>query len=97
MDYNLSALHLNLSQLPDKEFFLWLRNLAGKYGCNYWTTNVLETMCEDCGHNDFRTLDECPVCGSKHVSYASRIIGYLKKIDSYSEGRKIEASKRYYH
>lgn len=73
-----SAAHINLSQLPDKEFFLWLRNLAGKYGCNYWTTNVLETMCEDCGHNDFRTLDECPVCGSKHVSYASRIIGLTR-------------------
>ena len=92
-----SALHLNLSQLPDADFFYWLRCLAGKYGTTYWTTNVLETCCNDCGWNDFRTLDTCPKCGSKNLSFASRIIGYLRKIENYSEGRKIEHSKRFYH
>lgn len=92
-----SALHLNISQLPDEEFFLWLRMLAAKYKTTYWTTNVRQTCCEDCGTIDFRTLDECPSCGSKNISYASRTIGYLRKIASYGKGRKEEALERFYH
>lgn len=92
-----SALHLNLAGLPDKEFFLWLRELAAKYHTTYWTTNVRSTCCNDCGHIDFRTLDKCPVCGSTDIDYASRIIGYLKKISSFSKDRQEEEKLRYYH
>lgn len=92
-----SALHLGLQNLPDAETFYWLRCLAGKYGCTYWTTNVLQTCCEDCGHIDFRTLDECPKCSSKNISYATRIIGYLRKVNNFSKGRQEEHSRRFYH
>ena len=92
-----SALHLNLAGLPDKEYFLWLRKLAAKYHTTYWTTNVKSTCCEDCGHIDPRTLTECPICGSKNLDFATRIIGYCKKISSYSKARQDEEKLRYYH
>ena len=92
-----SALHLNLAGLPDKTFFLWLRELAAKYHTTYWTTNVKSTCCNSCGHIDMRTLDKCPICGSTDIDYASRIIGYLKKVSSFSQDRQAEEKMRYYH
>ena len=92
-----SALHLNLSRLPDKEFFIWLRKLAAKYKCNYWTTNVKGTVCNDCGHHNMDTFEECPKCGSKDLDYHTRVIGYCKKISAFSGDRKKEESLRYYH
>ena len=92
-----SALHLNLANLPDKEFFLWLRNLAAKYHTTYWTTNVKTTICNDCGHIDFRTVEKCPKCGSTNLDYATRIIGYLRKVSNYSPDRQVEEKTRYYH
>ena len=92
-----SALHLNLSRLADKDFFLWLRKLAAKYKCNYWTTNVKGTVCNDCGHHDMDTFEECPKCGSKNIDYHTRVIGYCKKISAFSGDRKKEEKLRYYH
>lgn len=92
-----SALHLNLAGLPDKEFFLWLRELAAKYHTTYWTTNVKSTICDNCGHIDFRTLDECPSCGNTALDYATRVIGYNRRVSSYSEDRQAEEKTRYYH
>lgn len=92
-----SAIHLNLAKLPDKEFFIWLRRLAGKLGSNYWTTNVVSTVCEDCSHIHFEVIDTCPKCGSSNISHATRVIGYLRKIPNYGTGRKSEALRRFYH
>ena len=92
-----SALHLNLSGLPDKEFFLWLRNLAAKYHTTYWTTNVKTTFCNNCQHIDMKTLETCPACGSDDLDYATRIIGYCKKLSSYSHDRQEEEKQRFYH
>ena len=91
------ALHCNLSRLPDKEFFLWLRTLAAKYKCNYWTTNVRGTICNDCNHHDMDTFEVCPKCGSTNIDYMSRIVGYCKRISAYSTDRQKEASLRFYH
>ena len=92
-----SALHLNLAGLPDRDFFLWVRDLAAKYHTTYWTTNVKSTCCNDCGHIDARTLSKCPKCGSENLDFATRIIGYCKKISSYSPDRQEEEKLRYYH
>lgn len=92
-----SALHLNLAEYPDAEQYYQMMCIAAKEGCNYWTTNIKNTVCESCGHIDKHTLEECPVCGSKSISYATRIIGYLKKIPNFGKDRQIEAAKRFYH
>ena len=38
----------------------------------------------------------CPKCGSKNVDYATRVIGYLKRISNFSQARQEEASRRFY-
>lgn len=91
-----SALHLNLEEYPTKESYKKLYCVAAKTGCNYWTTNVKVTFCEDCGNIDKHTLTECPKCHSKNISYATRVIGYLRKINNFSPERQKEADKRFY-
>ena len=91
-----SALHANLKEHLSKEQYRQLLKVAAENGCNYFTYNILNSCCEDCGHIDKRTVTECPVCGSKNITWLKRVIGYLKKINSFSEARQIEADKRYY-
>lgn len=91
-----SALHMNLSEHLTKEQYALLMNTAAMYGCNYFTFNIPNTECRDCGHIDKRYLKECPVCGSKNVDYLTRIIGYLKRVSNFSAARQKEAEKRKY-
>lgn len=91
-----SALHLNLAEYPTKQGFKQLFELAAKTGCNYWTTNVAVTCCEDCGYINKHTVHHCVKCGSSNVTWATRIIGYLKKITNFSEGRQVEERMRFY-
>lgn len=91
-----SALHLNLEEYPSAEQYEKLMDIAAVCGCNYFTTNVKVTICNVCGNIDKRTLSHCPHCGSLDVDYGTRIIGYLKRISSFSAERQKEALKRYY-
>lgn len=91
-----SALHLNLEELPDEKQFLKLISLTGKHGCNYWCTNVKVTICNECGKIDTFTRDKCVKCGSTNLDYATRVIGYLKKISSFSSDRRKEEGLRLY-
>ena len=92
-----SALHANLEEYPTKEGFKKLLTVSAKTGCPYFCFNIKITVCNDCGNIDKHTLQKCPKCNSTNIDYATRIIGYLKKISSFSEGRKIEAAKRHYN
>ena len=92
-----SALHLNLESYPSKESFSKLLNVAAKCGCNYFCFNVKITICEDCNHIDKLTKNKCQKCNSNNVSWATRVIGYLKKISSFSERRQVEEGFRIYH
>ena len=65
-------------------------------GCNYFTFNIPNTVCNDCGHIDKRYLKECPHCHSKNIDYVTRIIGYLKRVSNFSQARQQEAGRRYY-
>lgn len=92
-----SALHLNLAESMTFEGYRKLLNVAAKSGCNYFCINVLTTMCNSCDHIDKRTLNSCSKCGSEDVDHATRVIGYLKRISSFSSARQKEAHRRYYH
>lgn len=92
-----SALHLNLEQMLSAEQFVHLYKLCSKYGVQYWTTNVLCTICNDCGYINTDTETHCVKCGSTDVEYGTRVIGYLKRISNFSEARQKEAGKRFYH
>ncbi|MCR4965781.1 MAG: anaerobic ribonucleoside-triphosphate reductase [Bacteroidales bacterium] len=91
-----SALHCNLEEHLSKEQYRHLLRVAAQEGCNYFTFNIPNTVCNDCGHIDKRYLHECPVCHSKNVDYLTRVIGYMKRVSSFSQGRQEEAARRYY-
>lgn len=91
-----SALHANLEHLMTKEQAKKLFYIAMQSGVPYWTFNVRMTCCNSCGHIDAETYTQCPKCGSKDIDYATRVIGYLKKITNFSEKRQEEAERRFY-
>jgi anaerobic ribonucleoside-triphosphate reductase len=91
-----SALHMNLDEHLSQPQYRQLLRVAAKEGCNYFTFNIPNTLCKDCGHIDKRFLKECPHCGSKNVDYLTRIIGYLKRVSNFSLDRQKEASRRFY-
>lgn len=91
-----SALHLNLEEHLSKQQYKHLMRVAAQEGCNYFTFNIPNTICNDCGHIDKRYLKECPVCHSHNIDYMTRIIGYLKRVSNFSEPRQEEAARRFY-
>ena len=91
-----SALHCNLDEHLSRAQYRQLLRVAAQEGCNYFTFNIPNTLCNDCGHIDKRYLKECPHCHSTNVDYLTRVIGYMKRVTSFSEGRQKEAAKRYY-
>ena len=91
-----SALHMNIQEHLTKDQYRQLLNVAAHYGTNYFTFNCRNTVCNDCGYISKDTLDVCPKCGSKNLDYLTRVIGYLKRISSFSEMRQEEAYNRFY-
>lgn len=92
-----SALHLNLEEAPNQEGFIKLIHATAKAGCNYFCFNIKITVCRDCNHIDKKTKYNCEKCESGNVDHATRVIGYLKKVASFSSGRQKEHHLRHYH
>ena len=94
-----SAVHYNLEEYLTKEQYSKWIDINAHLGVSYFCSNVLITCCEEenCENIDKRTLDHCPKCGSKNISHATRIIGFLKKIKNFSKARQVEAGLRFYH
>jgi ribonucleoside-triphosphate reductase len=91
-----SALHANLQEHLSQPQYRHLMKVAAANGCNYFTFNVRNTVCNDCGYISKHTLTKCPHCGSTNLDWLTRVIGYLKRISSFAEPRQIEAEKRAY-
>jgi ribonucleoside-triphosphate reductase len=91
-----SALHVNLEEHLSKAQYRQLLKVAAIEGCNYFTFNIPNTVCNKCGHIDKRYLKTCPECGSTDIEYLTRIIGYMKRVSNFSEARQQEAHRRYY-
>lgn len=91
-----SALHCNLEEHLSKEQYLKLIDFAIQEGTSYFTFNIPNSKCEDCKHIVKAPITRCPKCGSEHITWYTRIIGYLRPITSFSKDRQIEASKRTY-
>ena len=92
-----SALHNNLDEHLTARQYRMLMDVAVKEGCNYFTYNVMNTICNECGYISKHTHGICPRCGSEDVDYATRIIGYLKRVSAFSAARQIEADNRAYN
>ena len=91
-----SALHCNLEEHLSKEQYLKLIDFAVQEGTNYFTFNIPNSKCEDCGHIVKAPIDTCPKCDSKDVTWYTRVIGYLRPVTAFSRDRQIEAAKRTY-
>ncbi len=91
-----SALHMNLDEHLSEVQYRHLLRVAAEEGCNYFTFNIPNTVCNDCGHIDKRNLKTCPKCNSANTDYLTRVIGYMKRVSNFSLARQQEASKRYY-
>lgn len=91
-----AAAHINLDSHLSKEQYWKLLKYAGDVGCSYWTVNVPNSECQDCGYITKVPITKCPKCGSEHIDYYDRVIGYLTKIKNWSEGRRIEQKTRKY-
>ena len=91
-----SALHMNLEEHLSEPQYRQLLRVAAQEGCNYFTFNIPNTICNDCGHIDKRYMHECPHCHSKNVDYLTRIIGYMKRVSNFSAPRQEEAHRRFY-
>jgi len=92
-----SALHLNLEEYLTQNQYLFLLDQAARVGCNYFCTNVKVTVCNTCSKVTKKTQEYCQHCGSGDIDYATRVIGYLKRITSFSSNRRTEHSHRHYH
>jgi ribonucleoside-triphosphate reductase len=92
-----SALHLNLDEALSADAYVKLFNVAAATGCNYFCINVKITICNECEKIDKRTLHLCSSCGSEDIDHGTRVIGYLKRVTAFSQGRQKEHALRHYH
>lgn len=92
-----SACHLNLDEHLTTEQYRKLLDVAAKVGCSYFTFNIPNTICNDCGEISKHYHKTCHSCGSDNIDYITRIIGYAKRISAWSEPRQAEGKRRYYH
>lgn len=91
-----SACHLNLDAHLSVEQYKKILKFAAENGCQYFTFNVPNSECDDCGFITKVPITECPKCHSKKINYYDRIIGYITKIKNWSKGRQIEQKTRVY-
>lgn len=90
------ACHINLDTHLSKEQYLKLMNVAMEEGCNYFTFNIPISECKDCHHIVNTPIQECPICKSDNIIYYTRIIGYLSKVNNWSNPRQKEFMRRIY-
>lgn len=91
-----SACHINLEDHLSKEQYLKLIDFAIANGTNYFTFNIPNSKCDDCGYITKHPITECPKCHSNHITQYTRVIGYLRPIKSFGKDRQVEASHRTY-
>lgn len=92
-----SACHIGLDSHLSIEQYRKILKYAAEVGCKYFTFNVPNSECEDCGFITKVPLSECPKCGSKKITLYDRVIGYLTAIKNWSKGRQEEQKTRIYH
>lgn len=91
-----AAAHINLSEHLSEEQYKKILIYAAEVGCQYFTFNIPNSECNDCGYITKVPLKECPKCHSHNISMYDRVIGYLTKITNWSDGRQKEQKTRIY-
>ena len=91
-----SAAHINLEEHLSIPQYLKLIDFAIEQGTNYFTFNIPNSKCEDCGHIVKAPVTKCPKCGKENITWYTRVIGYLRPIKAFGSDRQVEANKRVY-
>lgn len=91
-----SAAHINLEEHLSVPQYLKLIDFAIEQGTNYFTFNIPNSKCEDCGHIVKAPVTKCPKCGKTNITWYTRVIGYLRPIKAFGSDRQVEANKRVY-
>lgn len=89
--------HNNLSEHLSEEQYAKVLEYAIKEGCSYYTFNVPNTECLNCGHIEKIPVEKCPVCGSTNLTHWVRVIGYLRPVRFFDKYRREEEKTRVYH
>ena len=88
--------HINLEEHLNMSQYLKLIDFAIANGTSYFTFNIPNTQCDDCGFISKQRLKKCPKCGSEHLTWWTRVIGFLRPTKLFSPARRIEESQRTY-
>ena len=88
--------HINLEEHLSVEQYIKLIEFAVQEGTSYFTFNIPNSKCDDCGFITKHPITKCPKCNSTKITWYTRIIGYLRAIKNFGKERQIEAEKRTY-
>lgn len=88
--------HINLEEHLSVEQYMKLIEFAVREGTSYFTFNIPNSECDECGYITKHPIKECPKCHSTKITWYTRIIGYLRAIKNFGKERQIEAEKRIY-
>lgn len=91
-----SSAHINLDSHLSVGQYRKLVKYAAEVGCKYFTFNVPNSECDDCGYITKVPITSCPKCSSDKITLYDRVIGYLTAIKNWSQGRQIEQKTRVY-
>ncbi len=70
-----SSAHLNLDSHLSIEQYRKILKFAAENGCKYFTFNVPNSECDDCGYITKVPITECPKCKGKNITLYDRVIG----------------------
>ena len=90
------GLHCNLEEHLSKEQYLKLIDFAISNGTSYFTFNIPNSECDDCHYISKVPIKVCPKCGSKRITWWTRVIGFLRPIKFFDKERYKEALTRVY-
>ena len=88
--------HINLEDHLSIEQYIKLIEFAVQEGTSYFTFNIPNSECDECGFITKHPITKCPKCNSTKITWYTRIIGYLRAIKNFGKDRQIEAAKRVY-
>lgn len=91
-----SAAHLNMDSHLSESQYRAVLEYAAREGCQYFTFNIPNSECPECGFITKVPIEKCPKCGCDHMWHYDRIIGYLTRIDKWAEPRQVEQKTRVY-
>lgn len=88
--------HLTIGEKVTPSQAANLINYAAKSGAEHFALNLVHSICSGTEeHICEGKYDKCPICGASVDDYALRIVGFLRRVSSWSDDRKREFQDRH--